>query len=177
MRNCKVANHELYTINENGEIHSGIHDICLKQRENANGYMIASLDGEQLSVHRLVALHFIPNPYQYTQVNHKDGNKQNNHVSNLEWCSPSQNADHALQTGLRKSYVHVDIKREMLQRALNGELVSDLALEVGNHPNTLNRMLRIQAEKDGLGDEWRKETRRKRRNTAIRNLEVINARN
>lgn len=177
MKSCKVANHEMYVINENGTIHSGIHDIYIKPRENRNGYLIVTLDKKQLLLHRLMALHFIPNPYQYTQVNHKDGNKHNNHISNLEWCSPAQNNHHALQTGLRKGFVHVDLKREMLKRALNGELVSELALEVGNHPNTLNRMLRVQAEKDGLGEAWKKEVQRKRRNTAIRNLESINARN
>ena len=106
-----------------------------------------------------------------------DANKENNHVSNIEWCTPEQNAQHALKTGLRKGYVHVDVKREMLERALQGELIYDLALEVGNHPNTLSRMLRVQAEKDGRIHEWKEETARKRKNTALKNLEIINARN
>lgn len=55
-----------------------------------------------LSVHRIVALHFIPNPHGYKEVNHKDGDKLNNHVSNLEWCTKSQNTKHAYDTGLRK---------------------------------------------------------------------------
>lgn len=175
MRSCKIANHEMYTLYEDGRVHSGIHDLFLEQRTNRNGYKIVTLDGEQLAVHRLVALHYLPNPYQYPQVNHKDGNKANNHANNLEWCTAAQNMQHALKTGLRRGYVHVDIKREMLRRALNGELVSDLAIEVGNHPNTLNRMLRVQAEKDGRADEWKAEVRRKRRSTAIKNLEKINA--
>ena len=177
MKNSKVANHELYTIYEDGSIHSGKRDLYLVFRKNKNGYLIASLGKEQLSVHRLVALHFLPNPYQYPHVNHIDGNKENNHVSNIEWCTPEQNAQHALKTGLRKGYVHVDVKREMLERALQGELIYDLALEVGNHPNTLSRMLRVQAEKDGRIHEWKDETARKRKNTALKNLEIINARN
>ena len=175
MKNSKVANHELYTIYEDGSIHSGKLDLFLALRKNKNGYLIASLDKEQLLVHRLVALHFLPNPYQYPHVNHIDGNKENNHVSNIEWCTPEQNAQHALKTGLRKGYVHVDVKREMLERALQGELIYDLALEVGNHPNTLSRMLRIQAEKDERIHEWKEETARKRKNTALKNLEIINA--
>ena len=46
-------------------------------------------------VHRLVAEALIPNPHNYAEVNHKDGDKQNYHVSNLEWCSKEQNMQHA----------------------------------------------------------------------------------
>ena len=177
MKSCKVANHEMYTIFEDGTIHSGKLDIFLSHRINSNGYVIATLDKEQLSVHRLVALHFLPNPYGHPQVNHKDGNKENNHVDNLEWCSAQDNAQHALKTGLRRGFVHVDIRRELLQRVLSGESVQDIVHEVGNHPNTLNRMLREQAVKDGLIDAWKAEAKRKRRITALANLEKINARN
>lgn len=177
MKSCKVANHEIYDIRADGSVYSGKMDIILTQRANPNGYMIVTLDGEQLSVHRLVALHFIPNPYQHPQVNHKDGDKTNNHEGNLEWCSAEFNAQHALITGLRKGFVHVDTRRELLQRVLNGESVSDLSQEVGNHPNTLNKMLRNQAEKDGRTTEWIVEASRKRKLTALKNLEALNARN
>lgn len=176
MNSCKVANHELYTIYEDGRIHSGKLDIFLKSRPNDNGYHIVTLDGEQLLLSRLVALHFIPNPYGHPQVNHKDGNKDRNQKDNLEWVTCERNAQHALETGLRKGFVHVDVKRSMLARALAGEFVADLAIEVGNHPNTLNRMLRVQADKDGLTDQWRAEAKRKRSVTATKNLEAINAR-
>ena len=177
MKSCKVANHEMYAIWDDGRVHSGKLDIFLVQRTSANGYKIVTLDGEQLSVHRLVALHFLPNPYNHPQVNHKDGDKSHNHVDNLEWCSAEHNTQHALQNGLRGGYVHVDIRRELLERVLNGETVLDLVHEVNNHPNTLNRMLRVQAEKDGRIEEWKKEAKRKRAQTAIKNLVRVNARN
>lgn len=175
MKSCPVANHETYSINENGSIHSGIRDITLVPRVNRNGYLVVVLNGVQHLLHRLVALHFLPNPYQYKQVNHKDGDKTNNHVSNLEWCSAEQNINHSLETGLRKGYIHVDTKRALLNRVLNGETVLEVSKELpSTHPNTLNRMLRQQAIKDGLESEWSEEAKRKRKLTAIRNLEKVN---
>lgn len=60
--------------------------------------------GKTVKVHRLVAETFIPNPNNLPQINHKDGNKQNNCVKNLEWCDNSYNQIHAHKTGLFPKY-------------------------------------------------------------------------
>lgn len=71
---------------------------------NKKGYLNIKLqDGSSLKsvrVHRLVAIHFIPNPLNLPQVNHKDTNKKNNRVDNLEWCDNSHNIKHAYAHGL-----------------------------------------------------------------------------
>lgn len=81
----------------------------LKQTTTNRGYkrVTLSINGkeERWSVHRLVALLFIPNPDKKLEVNHKDGNKENNSVSNLEWCTRSENEKHAHANGLKPNMV------------------------------------------------------------------------
>ena len=76
----------------------------IKVYENSNGYLKAKIykncKYKHKMVHRLVAKAFIPNPNNYPVINHIDGNKKNNSLSNLEWCTKSENANHAYKTGL-----------------------------------------------------------------------------
>lgn len=73
----------------------------LKPFKNTGGYPIVVLKkkGKRKTclVHRLVAIHFLSNPFNKEQVNHKDGDKQNFHVSNLEWCSANTNTWHRMR--------------------------------------------------------------------------------
>ena len=78
--------------------------VKLKPNLERNGYVYCMLykDNKAYSkqVHRLVALAFIQNPDNLPQVNHKDGNKENNSIDNLEWVTDIQNKKHAWKTGL-----------------------------------------------------------------------------
>ena len=57
-----------------------------------------------LRLHRELAIHFIPNPNNLPLINHKDGNKLNNSIDNLEWCDNKHNSQHARDMGLIKIY-------------------------------------------------------------------------
>ena len=72
----------------------------LAQWRDPGGYLRAKVGIVGLHVHRAVALAWIPNPHGASDVNHIDGDKGNNAISNLEWCSRSENIRHALDHGL-----------------------------------------------------------------------------
>lgn len=77
----------------------------LKPSKLRHGYLSASLgnrDGfKHKTVHRLVAIAFISNPENKKQVNHRDGDKENNHIENLEWVSNGENQQHAYDNGMK----------------------------------------------------------------------------
>ena len=96
-----------YSVDENGNVFSHIRNIKLKPRISSWGYHHITLAGKTRKVHRLVAEAFLPDFLDKPQVNHIDGNKLNNHISNLEMATSSENLLHAFRTGL-----HVSLKGE-----------------------------------------------------------------
>lgn len=77
---------------------------CFSNKTRYN-YLYVNLNNnglKQFRLHRLVALHFIPNPDNLPEVNHIDGNKNNNTVENLEWCSNLENIRHSFKIGTHK---------------------------------------------------------------------------
>jgi hypothetical protein len=94
-----------YEIDDAGNVFNKKSNKQIKEKLNNKHYSIVNLwiDGyhaKQRLVHRLVAKAFIPNPDNKSEVNHIDGNKQNNSVNNLEWVTRKENVYHSIKHGL-----------------------------------------------------------------------------
>lgn len=126
----------------------------LKPAVDNKGYLRCALSKENklktFKVHRLVASAFIDNPDNLPQINHKDGNKLNNHVENLEWCNNSQNQLHAYATGLNPRHmpkhhpvIIVDNSNGNVRRF---ECIKFAAEYIGEKRQTLENRLRTGAK-------------------------------
>jgi len=93
-----------YEVSNTGLIRNSETLQIIRPRIDKYGYLIITLWTNNIAatrkVHRLVALAFLANPNQLATVNHKDGEKTNNHNTNLEWMSAGDNMRHGFQTGL-----------------------------------------------------------------------------
>ena len=111
-----------YTVFEDGRIYSNkLRNGFLKPWLN-KGYPYVKIDGKSMAVHRVVSTVFMgEKPNGYT-VNHIDGNKKNNHVSNLEYISNEENYNHALSLGLKRNisyYLTIDEASDMVEFYFN----------------------------------------------------------
>ena len=93
----------LYSVSNTGKVFSIRSNKCLKGVPEGMGYLQVYLciNGKckRYVIHRIVAMHFIPNPENKPEVNHIDCVKSNNNVMNLEWVTPSENVRHSIRMG------------------------------------------------------------------------------
>lgn len=126
----------MYKIGENGDIISYRRKIPkqLVSGDNGVGYLCLPITVQRKQsmklIHRLVAEAFVPNPHNKKYVNHKDGDKYNNHYLNLEWVDAHENMSHASRMGLL----------ERGEKRYNAKLTNEQVLEIRRlfHAGTLN---------------------------------------
>lgn len=147
-----------YQITTEGKLFNTKTNRWLKGQVNKNGYLTynITIDGvnKRLYAHRMVAETYIPTNDKKLQVNHKDGNKLNNSIENLEWCTCSENINHAMDTGLnncRKKIYCFNNKKELL---CVYESIAKLCELTGYNQSWLTILLQREKKQEYHGLYW-----------------------
>lgn len=167
-----MKKHPFYDIQvtEGGKIYSSF-GTELKTREDPCGYILCSVwqDGKTRTcrVHRLVAQTYISNPEGKREVNHIDGDKSNNHVSNLEWCTSLENKAHAWENNLYKDVLDQhhnarltnDQVHTICQMIQDGARSIDIAKKFGVHKDFI-ASIRTGRNWTGISKDYNLRTKR-----------------
>ena len=134
-----IEGFEMYQISDTGEVYSKYSNKTLKPIKDKDGYLQVKLykDKKQYTrkLHRLVAEAFLDNPDNKPEVNHKNLDKTNNHVSNLEWATRAENCHHQSENG------HVVQPHNVYRIYRYGEFVEECV----GYENTFKRLLMSSA--------------------------------
>lgn len=160
-----VKNYEgIYEISENGDVkriaktNNQYGQGHILKHNIINGYAHVQLHKsgtvKSMRVHRLVAMSFLDNPNNKPHVNHLDGYKLNNHVSNLEWCTPSENELHkhrVLHKTHRKYVLTNEQINKIVKMRLDGKRLHELSYAFKVPIDTIHKVLANLNHKTGYG--------------------------
>ncbi len=151
----EINTNKKYYVSNLGRFKNSYGTIMENYKVNENGYIRVFIYNKTFALHRLVAFTFIENPENKEQVNHKDGNKLNNSVINLEWVTNKENQIHKFQTGLGNNFT-----RCIKQYDLDGNLIKQYqsialaAKELGISKGAIQSVL-LNKRKTAAGHIWR----------------------
>ncbi len=131
-----LKRNSMYAVNELGEVYSLRKNRTISPKVNHDGYLRVQLwsanQCEFVAIHRLIAETFLPNPDNKPFVNHIDGNKANNTVENLEWCTQKENIAHAWKNGLSHRHLNtsgIAVRQIDSEKNIVGEFQSMMEAE------------------------------------------------
>lgn len=148
-----------YTICDKGTVKG---TAIKAQTLGKNGYRYVTLyhknQGKKLYIHRLLAELYIPNPENKRTVNHIDGNKQNNCLTNLEWATDGENIKHAYDNGLNYGTKITNEVREVLyNRFMNGESMEHISKDYEFNNVTVSNHIRQYVKEHNLSEVYEAE--------------------
>ena len=145
-----IKDYENYSITEDGKVWSHFKNKFIKPHINNRGYLCIRLHNKEkslkTSIHRLVAIAYVKNIYNKSQVNHINGNKSDNRIENLEWVTHEENQLHAYKIGLKKPSYHEKFYRGITVLDTNTGIfynsINEAAIAKGYNKGTLKDYLR-----------------------------------
>ncbi len=127
MKNIDIKKIETkYTIFKDGKIINTKSGRVIKGSLTNCGYKRVTFFGKRVSLHRVIAFKFLPIIDEKKYVNHKNGDKLDNRVENLEWCTMSENSKHAFSIGLKQATIAPRYGEENTNSILTDKLVIDM---------------------------------------------------
>src|SRR5699024_6911868 len=164
-----LENFRHFYISQKGRLFNSKTKNLRKQSVNTtSGYLYTGLTNNEkfkvITIHRLVALAFIENPDNKKTVNHKDGDKNNNHINNLEWMTDAENIANARETGLYvqpENYLHnhnrwvLDHKSTIKNLLLDGYSYQSVADKIGTSREVIKNIQKMFDYKIGT-KKWNK---------------------
>ena len=134
-----------YSVSDNGQVRNDKTGKILSPALDSNGYRFVLLckNGEQKHgyIHRLVAEAFIPNPDNLRDVNHRDGNKQNNRKSNLEWRTHAENIIYSITWFGKPRSTRAKKAVQCVETGLVYSSVQEAAKAVGRSPTAIRKCI------------------------------------